>query len=319
MVELRQIDAADVQVRELASGLRFPEGPVAMDDGSVVLVEIAGGTLTRVTADGAVEVVAEPGGGPNGAAVGPEGKVYICNNGGCFRWEDRFGLTVPGNPPPDEWTGGSIQRIDLADGTVETLYTESSSGPLRAPNDLVFDGHGGFWFTDHGVRMARTTDRTGVHYARADGSACDEVVFPLDAPNGVGLSPDGETLYVAETHTGRVWAWELAGPGELAPVDSIRPEPGGRLVHGLPGLQFLDSLAVDGDGWVCVATIINGGISAVSPDGEQAEHTPLPDPVVTNICFGGDDLRTAYVTLSATGRLVAFDWPRPGLRLAHTA
>jgi gluconolactonase len=294
---------------EIASGLEFPEGPIAMDDSSVVLVEIARGTVSRARPDGKVEVVADVGGGPNGAALGPDGKVYVCNNGGCLRWEERFGLTVPSHPPPDDWSGGSIQRVDLATGEVEVLYTESSSGPLRAPNDLVFDDHGGFWFTDHGVRLARSTDRTGVHYARADGSGCDELVFPLDAPNGVGLAPDGATLYVAETHTGRLWAWELVGPGQLAPADPFRPPPGGRLVVGLPGLQLLDSLAVDRAGWVCVGTLVNGGITAVSPDGAQVQHIPLPDPLVTNICFGGEDGRTAYATLSGTGRLVAFDWP----------
>jgi gluconolactonase len=309
----------DVQesVRELASGLRFPEGPVALADGSVLLVEIAGGTLDRVRPDGTVEVVAELGGGPNGVAIGPDGRAYVCNNGGCFRWEDRFGLTVPGTPCPADWQGGSIQRVDLDSGEVEVLYTESSSGPLRAPNDLVFDGTGGFWFTDHGILRERTADRTGLHYAAADGSACTEVVFPLAAPNGIGLSPDGATLYAAETYTGRVWAWDLSGPGEIAPGEAAS-EHGGRLLCGVPGLQFFDSLAVDGEGWVCVGTLLNGGITSISPDGSQVEHMPLPDPLVTNICFGGDDLRTAYLTLSGTGRLVAVDWPRPGLRLAHT-
>lgn len=303
-----------MEIRELASGLRFPEGPIAMDDGSVVLVEIARGTLTRVAPDGAVEVVAELGGGPNGAALGPDGAVYVTNNGGCFDWQDVMGLTVPG-PVPEGWTGGSIQRVDLDTGEVSTLYTESSGRPLRAPNDLVFDGDGGFWFTDHGVRLERTSDRTGLHHAAADGSRCEEVVHPLDAPNGIGLSPDGTVLYAAETHTGRVWWWNLTGPGTVASTEGLNA--GGQLLAGLPGAQLLDSLAVDGEGWVCVATLGNGGITAIAPDGSQVDHIPLPDPLVTNICFGGPDLRTAYVTLSGTGRLVAIDWPRPGLRLHH--
>ena len=179
----------------------------------------------------------------------------------------------------------------------------------------MFDGHGGFWFTDHGVRLDRTSDRTGIHYAKADGSSCEEVIFPLDAPNGIGLSPDGTRLYAAETHTGRVFAWDLSGPGEVARDNPVGH--GGHLLAGLPGLQLLDSLAVDGEGWVCVGTLVNGGITSISPDGETIEHTPLPDPLVTNVCFGGADLRTAYATLSGTGALVALDWPRPGLRLHH--
>ncbi|MSO87592.1 MAG: SMP-30/gluconolactonase/LRE family protein [Acidimicrobiia bacterium] len=307
-----------MHLNELATGLKFPEGPVVLDNGDVILVEIARGTLTKVGADGAVSVVADLGGGPNGAALGPDGAMYICNNGGCFSWVDVMGFTIPGAVPP-EWTGGSIQRVDLTTGVASTLYTESSSGPLRAPNDLIFDGHGGFWFTDHGVRLERSTDRTGIHYARVDGSACTEMIFPLDAPNGVGLSPDGTRLYAAETHTGRVYWWALSAPGEVSPENQGNPYGnGGQLLAGLPGLQLLDSLAVDGEGWVCVGTLVNGGITAISPDGATIEHVPLPDQMVTNICFGGADRRTAYCTLSSTGALVSFEWPRAGLRLHHT-
>src|SRR5438105_14768794 len=67
---------------QIASGLRFPEGPVAMPDGSVVLVEIERRTLSRVTPDGKIHVIARLGGGPNGAAIGPGGKMYVTNNGG---------------------------------------------------------------------------------------------------------------------------------------------------------------------------------------------------------------------------------------------
>ena len=206
--------------------------------------------------------------------------------------------------------------MDTATGAVETIYTECDGRPLRAPNDLVFDGHGGFWFTDHGVRMERSSDRTGVFYALADGSSITEVLFPLDAPNGVGLSPDGDRLYVAETHTGRVYAWDVPEPGVATGSGLIAPH--GELLAGLPGLQLLDSLAVDGDGNVCVGTLSNGGITVIAPDGSAVEHLPVDDILVTNICFGGPDLRTAFVTSSGTGRLLAGEWPRPGLRLAHT-
>lgn len=305
-----------MDIRTIATGLKFPEGPVALDDGSVLLVEIQRGTLSRVDTDGSVTVVAEPGGGPNGCAIGPDGAAYVTNNGGCFGFEEVMGYTLPG-PVPPSWTGGSIQRVDLGTGEVSTLYTESSGRPLRAPNDLVFDAHGGLWFTDHGVREERTSDRTGLHYAKADGSSCVEVVFPLDAPNGIGLSPDGSVLYTAETHTGRVFSWSVTAPGEVVASNPVGH--GGHLLAGLPGMQLLDSLAVDGEGWVCVGTLVNGGITAISPDGATVNHIALPDPLVTNVCFGGPDLRTAFATLSATGQLVAFEWPRPGLRLHYTA
>lgn len=299
----------------LATGLRFPEGPIAMPDGSVLLVEIERGTLTRVSADGDVSVVAECE-GPNGAAIGPDGAAYITDNGGCFEFTDLGGMLLPG-PVPPSWTGGSIKRVDLDTGAVTTLYTECDGRPLRAPNDLVFDDHGGFWFTDHGVRLDRTSDRTGVYYATPDGSSVREVIFPLDAPNGVGLSPAGDRVYVAETHTGRLWAWTVTGPGEVASAEGLNA--GGELLCGMPGPALFDSLAVDGEGNVCVGTLGLGigGITVVPPDGGAHESVVLSDPLVTNICFGGDDLRTAYVTLSATGQLGAFAWPRPGLALRY--
>ena len=302
------------ELREITHGLQFPEGPIAMPDGSVLLVEIRRGTLSRVDPAGKITVVAETGGGPNGAALGPDGKVYVCNNGG-FEWHDLGGLTLPGNQPAD-YIGGRIQRVDLGSGKVEDLYTECDGRPLRGPNDLVFDAAGGFWFTDHGKMRERDRDRTGIFYAKPDGSLIREVVFPMDAPNGIGLSPDGKRLYAAETHTGRVWAWDLASPGEIAAGISFGPG-GGTLLAGLPGFQLLDSLAVDGDGNVCVATLVNGGITVISPDGAILEHVPSGDPLTTNICFGGPDLRTAYITLSGTGRLVATAWPRAGLKLNY--
>ncbi|MFM7225354.1 MAG: SMP-30/gluconolactonase/LRE family protein [Actinomycetota bacterium] len=305
---------ANPEITEITDGLRFPEGPVARPDGSVIVVELAAGTITRVAPDGTKSTVAEPGGSPNGAAIGPDGAVWITNNGACFTWIEFGDLLLPG-PTAEDWEGGCIQRVDPSSARVDTVYTHSSGRPLRAPNDLVFDGHGGFWFTDHGVRRGRTSDRTGVHYALVDGSDCREVLFPLDAPNGVGLSPGGDRLYVAETHTGRLWAWDVPEPGVATGGGLL--EPHGELLAGLPGAQLLDSLAVDAAGNVCVGTLQHGGITVVAPDGSSVEHVPLDDPLVTNLAFGGADLRTVYVTASATGRLLAGEWPRPGLRPAH--
>ncbi|MCZ0736353.1 SMP-30/gluconolactonase/LRE family protein [Phreatobacter sp. AB_2022a] len=303
-------------VRELADGLMFPEGPVAMADGSILLVEIGRGTLTRVGPDGAVSIVATPGGGPNGLALGPDGRAYLCNNGG-FKW------TEPGDPngyrpvaQADDYSGGRIERVDLATGAVEVLYTETEKGPLKGPNDIVFDADGGFYFTDLGKVRAREMDRGAVYYARADGSAVKELAFPLMTPNGIGLSPDGATLYVAETQTARLWAFDIVAPGEIRRQPFPSPH-GGRLVAGLGGYRMFDSLAVDAEGHICVATLVEGGITIIAPDGGTVEHVPMPDRWTTNICFGGKDLKTAFITLSSSGRLVALPWRRPGLALNY--
>ncbi|TNF89877.1 MAG: SMP-30/gluconolactonase/LRE family protein [Gammaproteobacteria bacterium] len=298
----------------LAEGLRFPEGPIAMPDGSVILVEIARGTLTRVV-DGETEVIAELGGGPNGAAIGPDGFCYVCNNGG-FQWNTRAdGRLFPGNEP-ENYASGRIEVVDLDTRRVEVLYTQCEGQPLRGPNDLVFDSSGGFWFTDHGKTRPREKDRTGVFYAKADGSHISEVIFPMEGPNGIGLSPDESELYVAETHTGRLWAYELDAPGTLRSKRRDRPD-GGRLIQGRSGYYLFDSLAVQADGRVCVATIVDGGITILDPKGGAPEHVPMPDLLTTNICFGGDELKTAYITLSSTGQLVSMPWETAGLPLNY--
>ena len=198
--------------------------------------------------------------------------------------------------------------------SVEVLYTECGGNKLIGPNDIVFDAHGGMWFTDHARRDGRIQHVGAIYYAQPDGSSIREVVFPSESPNGIGLSPDGTRLYVAETHTGRVKSYTVTGPGELegSPMGAT-----GTLLCGLPGMQLFDSLGVDGDGNVAVATLVTGALTVISPAGEVLDQVLLGDPMVTNVCFGGDDLRTAYATCSATGTILSFAWPRPGLKLAY--
>jgi len=304
---------SETTITEITSGLGFPEGPVWMPDGTVCVTELKGGRVTRVHPDGRKETVAEPGGSPNGLAIGPDGALYVCNSGG---WDfiEIGDFTIPQTELPAHHSGGRIERIDPATGAVKVLYTECDGNPLIGPNDIVFDAHGGMWFTDHGRREGRVQHIGGIFYAQPDGSSIREVVFPSDSPNGIGLSPDGTRLYVAETHTGRVYAWNVTGPGE---VETNAAGATGAMICGLPGMQLFDSLGIDGDGNIVVATLVTGALTVISPGGEVLDQIPLGDPMVTNVCWGGDDLRTAYATLSATGRLVSLPWPRPGLKLNY--
>ena len=297
---------------EVASGLRFPEGPVALPDGSVVLVEMMGRCITRIMPDGTKQTVAKIAGGPNGLALGPDGALYLCNNGGSFSEQTINGLTYPGPFDPSLYIGGRIQRVDLNTGAVTDLYTHCDGHQLRGPNDIVFDRNGGMWFTDHGIRHERVFDLTGIYYAKTDGSMIREVIFPCQAPNGIGLSPDGETLYWAETFNGRVNQATITSDGEVKRRSSRDSKS---CLCGLAGLQYLDSLAVDGEGNVCVATLGNGGITVISKTGEILEHIATGDPITTNICFGGPDFQTVYITLSGVGKLVSMKWPYKGLRL----
>ena len=298
----------------VCEGLEFPEGPIAMRDGSVILTEIKGQRLTRVKPDGTKELVADTGGGPNGAAVGPDNAIYITNNGGSFEWLDTGGLTIPGPTPPSH-TGGMIQRFDLKTGALTTVYDACEGRRLIGPNDLVFDKSGGMWFTDHGCSTPEGKKYGAVYYARPDGSLISRQRDHLISPNGIGLSPDEDVVYVADTNLGRLWAFDVDSVGVLGPTAGFAP---GRVICNLPGYQLLDSLAVEAGGKVCVATIINGGITAFALDG-TTEHFAFPDLVVTNICFGGGDMMTAWITASSTGKLFKARWPRPGLKLNFNA
>jgi len=299
--------------RIVASGLEFPEGPVALPDGSLLVVELRGKRLTRIAPNGERCVVAQLDGAPNGAAIGPDGRCYICNNGG-MTFQPVGDLLLPG-AAPDVYRGGWIEAVDLDTGAHEILYRSCGDIPLRAPNDLVFDQHGGFWFTDSGKMFKRSRDRGAVFYAKTDGSLIKQAIFPVEGGKGIGLSPDDQTLYVAETHSARLWSYEIAGPGQIRRIKGPVPWERGHLLATSPNYSLFDSLAVDAEGNICVADIPLGGITVFSPDGRLIERYPTGEMFTTNICFGGPGLRTAYVTLGTQGKVIAIDWPRAGAPL----
>lgn len=304
-----------MEIEIVAEGLCFPEGPVWMLDGSIILVETGAGLITRVFPDGRKQTVAECGGGPNGIAVGPDGWLYVCNNGGMEIYEEN-GLTLTTGHPMPGYTHGWIDRIHPDTGEIQRLYEHLDDRFLAAPNDIVFDYEGNIWFSDFGKHVGHTTVHGGIYFAKPDGSL---LVRAVDGPqvNGIGVSPDGRTVYGALSFESLLVGFDVTGPGQLEPQQG--------LVSGHPVAQFgprqlLDSLAVDANGHVCVATVLNGpGIGSADPATGKITHYPFPDMLTTNICFGGADMQDAWVTLSTTGRLAKVRWPVPGLKLAHYA
>lgn len=279
----------------VAEGLAFPEGPVVMPDGSVIVVELAGGRVTRCW-NGRTETICEIGGGPNGAAIGPDGALYVCNNGGLdlTRFQNARG----------EGHEGRIERVDLATGRFERLYDSCEGIALEAPNDIVFDRDGRFWFTDLGKTHDGIRTASGLFAALPGGSEIEAINRHAISYNGVGLSPDGAHVYVADTHQGRLWRY-------MRSVEAQRPA----WIATAPGAVGFDSLAVTATGNVCVATLYEGGISTITPDGAVSLLAIPGEPYVTNIAFGGSDMRDAYITLSSSGRLVRTRWDEPGLEL----
>jgi sugar lactone lactonase YvrE len=204
-------------MRTIATGLRFPEGPIAMPDGTIVLVEIERGTLlARHAGRPAPKSSRSSAAGRTAQRSVRTARPTSATTAG-LRWhEDQNGLRPVGQP--DDYAGGRIERVDLATGAVRVLYTGTEKGPLKGPNDIVFDRAGGMWFTDLGKTREREMDRGGVYYATTDGSQIREVIYPMLTPNGIGLSPDESRLYVAETHTGRLWAFDLGRARGRAPA-----------------------------------------------------------------------------------------------------
>jgi gluconolactonase len=314
------------ELRVVTDGLEYPEGPVYQSDGGVLVVEIHKGTLTRVNPDGSKQTVANLGGGPNGAAVGRDGAIYVCNDGG-LNWiqipptPKTLAVLVPTGQPPD-YTSGSIQRV--SGNTFTTLYTQCNGNRLCSPDDLVFDATGNFWFTDWGKQRAADRDITAVYYTQPDGNKIVQAIPQRSAPNGIALSPDDSRLYVAETYARWILYWELASPGVIKPNPNTL-DGSYLLTADIPGQGTLDSMAVDEEGNVYAATMlpqgpnpaIPGGITVISPKGKILDFIELmvegkPEPLPSNLCFGGPDRRTAFITLAGTGRLAACEMKIPG-------
>jgi gluconolactonase len=277
----------------LAIGLAFPEGPVVLADGSVIVVEIMAGRITRCW-KGRKETICVIGGGPNGAAIGPDGALWICNNGGMD----------PAAPAGE----GRIERIDLASGRFERVYDACEGKPLHAPNDLVFDSSGHLWFTAIGDVRGEVRRVGGLFCATPDGARITAINRSSVSYNGIGLSPDQADVYVADTLQARGYRY----------ANRVEPQEPAYVATAMGPVGF-DSLAVTAAGNICVATVFDGGITTVTPDGRVRRRSIPGERYVTNIAFDGADMRDAYVTLSGTGRLVRLRWSEPGLKLAYNA
>ena len=303
------------RVRELARDLHFPEGPVVCSDGSVLVSELAGGCVTRIHTDGSRTPFAITGGGPNGLARLPDGRVLVCQSGGSSWAPRRWPFDLPGSVELTLPAGPSatperpqLQVVDT-DGSITTAADtfrtrDGTLLPLGRPSDVCVDRHGGFWMTDGGASHGRDRGMTGLLYGTPDFSL-REMLFPLEMPNGVALSPDGDLLYVVETRTRRLWEFTLGTDGKITDARGLATVPSG----GPLNFGGADGCCVDDDGRIVVATLGTGGITVFSPDGELLGALRLDDPMTTNVTFDARN-RALVITLASTGRVVVIDdWP----------
>ena len=228
-------------VRIVAGGLGFPEGPVAMADGSVILTEIRNRRCSRVTPDGTVCAVLRrrrraqrPRGRPGWRALSLQQRRQPLRRGRL----DGAGAASP--TTSSATSSGSTRRP--ARPSCSTASATATS--CRRRTTWCSTTSGGFYFTDLGKRYARHRDHGGLYYALPDGSKIT-LAYPILSANGCGLSPDEKTLYVADTESARLWAFDIEAPGVLR--KRLGPSPhGGRCIMGLAGIGALRQPGGDG-------------------------------------------------------------------------
>jgi gluconolactonase len=286
--------------RVLCDGLAFPEGPSFDGAGNLYVAEIAAGCVTRITPDGGKRTFAKLGGGPNGTAFGPDGHLYVMNNGGLT-----FANGRPSGIPSDNH-GGRIDRV-APDGSFETLYTEFEGRTLQAPNDIAFDVEGGFYFTDsqHGTRQSRPPGM--IYYCVPEARTIALAAAGLSLPNGIAVSPDGRWVIAVETIPRLVVRFPIARRGALGEKEVVCTLPEGCLP---------DGIALDTEGNVVCAGLGLGIVIAVGKDGREVRRIKMACTDPTNLAFGGTNGRTLFVTEGVLGRIAMIGWPVPGVSLA---
>jgi gluconolactonase len=274
------------QQRLVAAGLRFPEGPSALGDGSFAVVEMQGEAISRVTPGAAPITLGDLGGGPNGSVVGSAGEVYVANNGGL----SAQGMGYWHAPRSFD---GCVQRV-TPDGEVSSVGGPLPGDAPHRPNDLCFAPDGSLLVTD----SANWEDMRNLNPGRivrieADGRTTG--LTELSAlPNGIGFGAD-ERLYVAQSLTRRILVFEWNG-GQLSdPEPFCRLEPGG-----MP-----DGFCFDSNGRIYVCASIGNAVHVYDADGELKETIGTGEGTQpTNCCLYEGSL---YVTLAIPGQLVAYE------------
>ena len=265
------------------------EGPVAHPDGTVYFTDLANDRILRLGTDGLVTTYRQPANRPNGLRLDAEFRLLAAERG-----------------DPERGTPGRITRTDLETGDIEVLADSSGAVDFGVPNDLSFDAHGRIYFSGSGEVYRLDTDGTVTKIAAA----------PLvQGSNGLILSLDDSTLYLVEINRGageprRIREFDLSPDGDLS-------NP--RVFHDFAPGRGGDGMGIDVDGNVYVAAGMNqtrdtsetldnpAGVYVFSPAGELVNRIPIPQDTITNLAFGGADMKTLYVTSGNTVFRVAMD------------
>jgi len=276
--------AAGTPIELIKEGFNGTEGPVALPDGNLVFTETQGNRITRIAPDGSISTFLENSNGSNGLAISPDGEVYAVQVK-----DPQVGIVYP----------ASSARV---------LAVRYEGAAFGRPNDIVLDRKGGVYFTDSGVnppapgappapQPAEKPAKPAVYYISNEG-ALTRLAADIERPNGIQLSPDEKTLYVANTFGENVLAYDILGEGKVGQRRNFARLEGYRKTE-TGGTSGADGLAVDAEGRVYVATTV--GIEVFTNKGEALGIIALPK-APQNIAFAGPGKKTLY----AVGRGAAY-------------
>jgi gluconolactonase len=289
------------------AAVAFLEGPACAADGTLYCSDIINNRILRVAPDAPrAESWRQPSGRANGLLFDPQGRLLICEG-------NEFG-------PNDGHR--RLTRLNLLTTEYEVLCDSWQGRRLNSPNDVACTSEGRIYFTDpcYGDRATMQLDHDSVYCIDPDGRLTIAVSQPdIQRPNGVHLSPDERTLYVVDScpivgGNRKLWAFAIGTDGGLSNQ---------RLVYDFAPGRGGDGMTVDSSGLLYVAAGILAprgphetadvppGIYLITPQGELRGRIPVEEDVLTNVTFGGIDLRTLYITAGKsllTTRVEAPGW-----------
>ncbi len=282
---LAQVNAREVKL--LASGFRFPEGPDVDRAGNVYLVNLANGIINRVSPSGEVSVFVDTGGSNQALRFDTQGNLYVCHN-------------EPGR------TG--ILKVDPAKN-ISVVTTTSDGKPILRTNDLTWGPQGRLYFTAPDSSFIQPAGM--VHYIDTDG-ATKVFASGLVFANGLAASPDKAYLYVGEERSaknlGTLWRFKLNPDGSA-------DKAGKEVFYQFSGRRFgFDGMKFDVNGNLWVAMFSEAELWCFSPEGKKIDSIPVPGRNPTNLIFAGPDRQTAYVTVEEgrNGKLFRVRMPVAG-------
>lgn len=266
----------------LISGYDSPEGPAFDRDGNLYFVNWESSSIVKLTPDGVASEFFNTGGIPAGLAFHRDGSLYVADEG-----KDIHGV------------------LRIAAGAATVVVNAYQGTPLNGANDLVFDHEGILYFSDPWGSSGENP--IGGFYRYFPDGPLEQIDRNLAFPNGVALAPDGSAVYLAETYRNRILRYPIAADGAVGKREDFAFLP--------EGGSGPDGMAFDEAGNLYVAHYGGGRVAIFGPGGDLLDEIRIPGANVTNVAFGGHDLRTLVITDVETASLYTTRVETPGLRL----